>query len=153
MSLSPSASWRCRSTPPTRCGCPSGKPSGSFSSWPSEELRAKGGWREGKGRKEDGRNLTRALSTFLQWRWKTEMGSGDGRLEVWKHSGIRRITQRENVSSTKQCQGSHFLSFALSKTHTKKISICYKYYTSSPNHWDYKIPIISLVYNFFTGFK
>lgn len=49
MSLSQSASWRCRSTPPTQCGCQSGKPSGSFSSWPSEEQRAEGGRREGEG--------------------------------------------------------------------------------------------------------
>lgn len=55
MSLSPSASWRCRSTPPTQCGCRSGKPSGSFSSWPSEEQRAEGGRSEGGwGRKEGG---------------------------------------------------------------------------------------------------
>lgn len=52
MSLSPSASWRCRSTPPTPCGCRIGKPSGSFSSWPSEDQQAQGGSKGGWGRRK-----------------------------------------------------------------------------------------------------
>lgn len=87
MSLSPSASWRSRSTPPTRCGCPSGKPSGSFSSWPSErsiEPRVGGGRvREERRRRRRKKNRSRggkctgAMPTFLQWHLKSAMGSGE----------------------------------------------------------------------------
>lgn len=123
MSLSQSASWRCRSTPPTQCGCQSGKPSGSFSSWPSEEQRAEGGRREGEGGGGGGRDgkLTGRCRHFFsdtrreQWAQERKTCFAKTSLPFYEKQ------QKENISSTQQCRGCSFPSFARLK---KEIGIC-----------------------------
>lgn len=71
MSLCLSASWRCPSTPPIPCGCPNGRPSGSFSSWPSEERQV--GGQECQGGAEEGwRGEGVDDSPYPKWHFKSK---------------------------------------------------------------------------------
>lgn len=98
--LSPSASWRCRSTPPTRSGCPNGRPSGSFSSWRSEDRPPqrpdRGGRREGRKRRKRGSTLWRGGNIFGDFSQGSEYLAGvflnNVALSIFKNS-IRSFRQ------------------------------------------------------------